>query len=72
MGCGSSEEYKPVDSNNTIKEATYNHADPTVYTWEGCEYILVGNGNSSWGSHKGNCKTLYIKNHNRVIGKDEI
>lgn len=27
-----------------------------VYTLEGCEYILVGVGNSRWGSHKGNCK----------------
>jgi hypothetical protein len=27
-----------------------------VYTLEGCEYILIGEGNNRWGSHKGNCK----------------
>ena len=27
-----------------------------VYTLEGCEYVVVGNGNGRWGSHKGNCK----------------
>lgn len=27
-----------------------------VYTLEGCEYIVVGYGNTRWGSHKGNCK----------------
>ena len=25
------------------------------YSLEGCQYILVGNGNGKWGSHKGNC-----------------
>jgi hypothetical protein len=28
----------------------------TVFTLEGCEYIVVGYGNHQWGSHKGNCK----------------
>lgn len=28
----------------------------TEYTYEGCEYIKVGYGQSIWGSHKGNCK----------------
>ena len=27
-----------------------------VYTLEGCEYIKVDVGNTTWGSHKGNCK----------------
>ena len=26
-----------------------------VYTLEGCEYIVVGYGNTRWGSHKGDC-----------------
>jgi hypothetical protein len=34
-----------------------------TYTLEGCEYIVVGNGNSPWGTHKGNCKNPI---HNRV------
>ena len=32
-----------------------------TYTLEGCEYIVVGNGNL--GTHKGNCKNPI---HNRV------
>jgi len=27
-----------------------------IYTLDGCEYIKVGIGNNSWGSHKGDCK----------------
>ena len=34
-----------------------------IYTLEGCEYIVVGNGYSTWGTHKGNCKNPI---HNRV------
>lgn len=33
----------------------YSDRDYRVYTLEGCEYILVGQGNFQWGSHKGNC-----------------
>ena len=33
-----------------------------VYTLEGCEYIVVGIGQTRWGSHKGNCKnTIHQK-----------
>jgi hypothetical protein len=28
----------------------------TEFTYQGCEYIEVGVGTRSWGSHKGNCK----------------
>lgn len=28
----------------------------SIYTLEGCEYIKVDVGNTTWGSHKGNCK----------------
>jgi len=28
----------------------------SIYTLEGCEYIVVGMGSGKWGSHKGNCK----------------
>lgn len=27
-----------------------------IYVHDGCEYIVVGDGNSLWGSHKGDCK----------------
>lgn len=39
----------------------YSDRDYRVYTLEGCEYILVGQGNFQWGSHKGNCKNLIHK-----------
>ena len=32
------------------------------YTYQGCEYIVVGFGKEKWGSHKGNCKN---KIHNK-------
>lgn len=32
------------------------------YTYQGCEYIVVGPMNRRWGSHKGNCKN---KIHNK-------
>jgi hypothetical protein len=29
---------------------------------DSCEYIFVGAGNASWGSHKGNCKFCKERN----------
>ena len=26
-----------------------------IYTLDSCQYIMVGVGNTSWGSHKGDC-----------------
>ena len=34
----------------------YHNQHYKVYTLEGCEYIRVDSGRSTWGSHKGNCK----------------
>lgn len=31
------------------------------YTYQGCEYIVVGPINRRWGSHKGNCKNQIHK-----------
>jgi hypothetical protein len=49
----------------TIKRETsdtvlsMNHAfysrTVTKVNYEGCEYIVIDNGNATWGSHKGNC-----------------
>lgn len=33
-----------------------------IITIDSCEYIYVGNGNASWGSHKGNCKFCTERN----------
>ena len=32
------------------------HTATNIYSYEGCEYIVVGHGESRWGTHKGNCK----------------
>lgn len=56
--------------NHTIPVPNYMELDNTseyynqhyrVYTLEGCEYIKVDVGNTSWGSHKGNCKNQIHK-----------
>jgi hypothetical protein len=39
---------------DTLSE--YSDQNYKVYTLEGCEYIVVGFGNTRWGSHKGDCK----------------
>jgi hypothetical protein len=31
------------------------HKNVTEFTYGGCVYIKVGYGQSTWGSHKGNC-----------------
>ena len=40
-----------VDSTSLYSDQNYK-----VYTLEGCEYLVVGQGKYRWGSHKGNCK----------------
>jgi hypothetical protein len=46
------------DSNRTELDNTSEYYDQhyKVYTFEGCEYIVINSGSSRWGSHKGNCK----------------
>jgi hypothetical protein len=48
---------KPVE----IKELENSDTTPyhryyQIYTLDGCEYIVVGIGSNTWGTHKGNCK----------------
>jgi hypothetical protein len=38
-----------------------------VYTFEGCEYIVINSGSSKWGSHKGNCKNPIHQSENPEI-----
>jgi hypothetical protein len=40
-----------LDNNSQYYDQHYK-----VYTFEGCEYIVINSGSSRWGSHKGNCK----------------
>ena len=48
----------PVISHELDSAADRFDLQYKVYTFEGCEYIVVAPGNShfTWGSHKGNCK----------------
>lgn len=39
-----------LDNSSKYYDQNYN-----VYMLEGCEYIVVGVGQTRWGSHKGNC-----------------
>jgi hypothetical protein len=37
----------------------------TEFTYGGCEYIKVGFGENTWGSHKGNCENpIHFENKN--------
>ena len=48
----------------TVKEIKELH-QVEVVTYDGCEYIILGYGNNSWGSHKGNCENpIHFENKN--------
>ena len=50
---------KPESSRDVLSKnhTLYSHK-VTEVTYDGCEYIIIENGNRTWGSHKGNCKNL--------------
>ena len=61
------ENYKDPNNTNPHKmeldnTSRYYDQNYTTYTLEGCEYIKVDVGNTTWGSHKGNCKNPIHKN----------
>ena len=49
---------KAPESKRLELDSTSRYYDQqySVYTLEGCEYIVVGYSQLRWGSHKGNCK----------------
>lgn len=49
-------EQKPKEPLELSKDSENYHLKVTEYTYEGCGYIRVGYGQSTWGSHKGNCE----------------
>lgn len=51
---------RELDSTSKYSDRIYS-----TYTLEGCEYIVVGQGNFQWGSHKGNCKNPIHKQDGR-------
>ena len=52
---------REVYSQELDSTSEYSDRDYSIYTLEGCEYILVGYGKGRWGSHKGNCKNQIHK-----------
>lgn len=60
-----------MDSTVETKETKerYRGANIDVVTFDGCEYVKFGAGESAWGSHKGNCKNP-IHEQNRKENKD--
>ena len=45
------------DSQSTVLDSTstYSNRNFIIYTLDSCQYVVVGMGNSRWGSHKGDC-----------------
>lgn len=56
--CNDQSKTKQIPQESTVLSKDIENYDQRVteYTYEGCEYIKVGYGQSIWGSHKGNCK----------------
>jgi len=55
VGCVDNSQKKPHTTELNNKSDCYDE-NYTIYSLDGCEYILVGIGSGRWGSHKGNCK----------------
>jgi hypothetical protein len=58
----SSQKEKPNVYHLNVRSLRYDE-NYSIYTLEGCEYIVVDVGHSKWGSHKGNCKNPIHKNN---------
>ena len=45
------------DTQSTVLDSTSTdyRKQFTIYTLDSCQYVVVGIGNSRWGSHKGDC-----------------
>jgi hypothetical protein len=56
--CSERRGHKAPESKRLELDSTSRYYDQqySVYTLEGCEYIVVGYSQLRWGSHKGNCK----------------
>lgn len=52
----SNQQNQVPDQMELDNNSEYYNQHYSIYTLEGCEYIKVDVGNTTWGSHKGNCK----------------
>jgi uncharacterized protein YcfL len=59
FSCQSEEErqerIKDKQSKMLDSTSTYYYKQFKIYTLDSCQYVVVGIGNSRWGSHKGDC-----------------
>jgi hypothetical protein len=46
---------RDYQTNELDNASRYYYKHYQIFTLEGCEYVVVDNGSSKWGSHKGNC-----------------
>ncbi len=60
-------EIRELNNNSERYDLNYK-----VYTLEGCEYIVIGVGNTRWGSHKGNCSNPIHKGSSSTDDRLEI
>ena len=58
VGCASRTKDKEVKVYNVDTLNT----DYVIYVIDSCEYIVFYSGNSTWGSHKGNCSNPIHEN----------
>lgn len=60
VGCADTTSKKPDPHKMELDDTSkYYDQNYRVYTLEGCEYILVGQGNFQWGSHKSDDKQSF-------------
>ena len=55
VSCGGQNTQQIEEPIGLRQKSDDRHKNVTEFTYGGCEYIRVGYGQSSWGSHKGNC-----------------
>jgi hypothetical protein len=72
MSCNSNPEKPKTETKELNNSSERYELNYKVYTLEGCEYIVIGVGNTRWGSHKGNCKNPIHKGPSSAYDRLEI
>jgi hypothetical protein len=62
FSCGGQNTQQIEEPIGLRQQSDDRHKNVTEFTYGGCEYIRVGYGQSTWGSHKGNCANPIHKN----------